>query len=78
MPARMTLRGRSRSRRPLAHQAAPLFAWTDRVALAAERQRLIRRLQAIAGRRTGEILRTEGRLRAITDRLLQLEVEDLC
>ena len=53
-----------------------LFDWSDVRSLEAERERLAGVLKAMreAGRR-GRLLRTEGRLQEVTERILRLTVD---
>lgn len=53
-----------------------LFDWSDVASLEAERERLAGVLKAMrkAGRR-GRLLRTEGRLQEVTERILRLAVD---
>lgn len=57
-------------------QQPSLFTWDDIQSLEAERKRLAEMLKAMrdAGKR-GRLLRTEGRLQEVTERILRLAVD---
>ena len=59
---------------PTLATAPSLFTWTDLQQLEATRAQLIERLRGMRERgHSGEQLRTEGRLREITERIMHLQ-----